>query len=198
MRLMIDNTSHMKSISILVPALCLIALAGAGCTTSQVRVGNGAKLFVDSPLVAENRCDELLTMDQAKEMTGLDWKKRTANASLHSTRIFNITSCEFAGTNSEGTARRLYIEAGVMGTREKTIESYTFWKKSPDFIGVTGVGDEAIYGSKNSVIYVLSDGVRLAFTSKDIEREKLETIARVVVTRFNGSSWSKEMQEWKP
>lgn len=176
-------------------ALVLLALTGAGCTMSQWTLDNGMKVYVNAPGIAENRCDELLKLDEAKTLTGMGYTDREASVSSRNT-IFNKTFCEF--TIDSATGSRLYIDAYVGSSQEKTYDKFTFWKKSEGVEAIPGLGDEAQLVPGLDTVQVMVDHVVMSFHSQVIDKDGLLKIARIVVPRFDKTEWAKEMRAWKP
>lgn len=174
--------------------LFAISSMGAGCTVNEWSLNNGAKVYVNAPSIAENRCDELLTMGRAIDLAGVEFTNRKASMSSRYTHIFDYTDCDFFMVTT-GDNPALMIRAYVEGTPEKTQKAYDFWNREGQ--PISDLGDQAQWVPGLYSVYVMVGGIRLAVSSTTIDHEILESIARDIVPKLDASDWAKQMREFR-
>ncbi|MCE9586049.1 hypothetical protein K8R04_01875 [Candidatus Uhrbacteria bacterium] len=130
--------------------LCVIALLGAGCSPSATPSSTPT-----AAVNPETRCDALMTLDEAKLITGLAYAQRDVKVDTLGKIV--VTSCTFHDGGSKSGIKPFNILTRYASTVDeaKTIFESSKTASYTDGQALSGLGEQALWSQTFGQVSVL-------------------------------------------
>lgn len=162
-----------------------VTLLGAGCSSSATPA-TPATPSATSPQVAvnaESRCDDLMTLTEAQQVSGLAFTERTVSAQMVGPVV--VTSCTYFSTERTLLFKGFSIltrSTPSVGEAERNFEQSKAGAYK-DGQELSGIGERALWSPTLSQVSVLQGQTWLIVTA--INNQELATkVAKVVVPKL--------------
>ncbi|GEM_PF-3399179 len=159
-----------------------LALLGAGCgaqTTAPITTTPTASTIGS----AESRCDALLTLEEAKTISGLAYAKR--DVSVQMLRNIVVTTCTYSAPGLTASIKPISILTRFASTVEEATTIFEASKTAAYTDGQTlpGIGEQALWSQTFGQVSVLQGQTWLIVTANN-NQELATKFAQAIVRKL--------------
>lgn len=163
-----------------------IALLGAGCSSASTsRTPSTASPTATTPQVAvnqESRCDAIITLDEAKAITGIAYAQREAKAETLGKIV--VTTCTFTGAPRSGVKPfSILTRYASSVTEAKTIFEQSKTASYKDGEPLSGIGEQALWSPMFGQVSTLQGQTWLIVTATN-NKELASKIAKTIIPKL--------------
>lgn len=159
-----------------------VTLLGAGCSSSATPATTSATL-PQVTVNAESRCDAIMTLDEAKQVSGLAYAKRTVSAETLGSIV--VTTCTYSNSDRTSGVKSFSVLTRYASSvnEAKTIFEQSKSASYADGQALSGIGDQALWSPSFGQVSVLKGQTWLIVTASN-NQDFATKIAKAVAPKL--------------